>query len=89
MFISPDNGLSWNFLGNITVNEEPRWELFRYNISSYVTYTSIQLRFFFDTVDAEVNEGRGWIIDDVSIVPVETGYFDLWIDQEYSSFLLY
>ena len=82
VFISPDSGSTWKWLGNITVNGEPRWEFYSYNISSYVSLDSVRLRFHFDTGDELYNDYRGWAIDDVAIVADLGEQFDLWIDQD-------
>ncbi len=85
VFISPDSGSTWKWLGNITITGEPRWEFYTFNISSYVSLDSVQLRFHFDTVDELYNDYRGWAIDDVAIVTDPGEQFDLWIDQEYNA----
>ncbi len=81
-----NDGAGWNLLGNITFDGGmPRWKLITFDISSYVNFSTVSLKFSFDTVDEEANEGRGWVIDDVAIIDTATEFFDLWIEQEYSA----
>ncbi|MHA1944785.1 MAG: hypothetical protein ACXAC6_02415 [Candidatus Hodarchaeales archaeon] len=82
VFISADGGSTWNHLGNITADEDPRWELYTFDISSYTASRSVKVKFAFDSVDTVNNLGRGWVIDDVAIVSEPRGYFDLWINQD-------
>jgi hypothetical protein len=81
-----NDGAGWSLLGNLTFDgSTPRWQLITFDISSYVNLSTVSLRFSFDTVHGFVNDYRGWVIDDIKIVTEPTGFFDLWINQEYNA----
>lgn len=46
---------------------KPVWNSEEFDLSAYVGET-IKLKFYFDTVDANYNGFRGWIIDDLKII---------------------
>jgi len=72
------NGTNWD---QIYYDERPfvaPWERVVLNISKYCGYVSIQVRFFFDTLDSFLNNYRGWLVDDVRVLV----YHDLNVSLE-------
>lgn len=65
VFISNDN-TNWDEIYWNNTNVLP-WEKLSFNISAYCGNSSVQIRFYFDSVDDEANNYRGWYIDDVFI----------------------
>ena len=65
VFISTDNVI-WVPLYQNNTNVAP-WEKLTFNISSYCGNSSVRIRFYFDSVDEEYNNFRGWLFDDVRI----------------------
>jgi len=65
IFISTDNVI-WDMLYQNNTNKAP-WEKLTFNISSYCGNSSVRIRFYFDTVDEQYNNYRGWLVDDVRI----------------------
>lgn len=43
------------------------WEKLSFNISAYCGSSSVQIRFYFDTINEVANDYKGWLIDDVFI----------------------
>lgn len=62
------NGVNWNLIYANDISYTAPWEKVSVDISAYVGYPSVQLRFTFDTYDAIMNDYRGWLIDDVAIM---------------------
>ena len=65
VFISTDNVI-WDMLYQNNTNKAP-WEKLTFNISSYCGNSSVRIRFYFNTVDEQYNDYRGWLVDDVRI----------------------
>ncbi|MFX1479805.1 MAG: CARDB domain-containing protein, partial [Promethearchaeota archaeon] len=66
VYISTD-GINWDL---IYINFEfliAPWEKVSLDISAYVGNPSVQIRFYFDTLDDLYNDYRGWLIDDVVV----------------------
>ncbi|MHA1974962.1 MAG: hypothetical protein ACTSW1_18360, partial [Candidatus Hodarchaeales archaeon] len=86
VYISTDNGNTWDHIANITVETgTPAWKHMVFDITPYNGSTDAKIRFSFDSVDPDVNEGRGWLIDDVAIVETPVDYYDLWIQQDFTA----
>ncbi|NVM03136.1 MAG: tetratricopeptide repeat protein [Candidatus Helarchaeota archaeon] len=60
------NGISWNLLYQSDAMISP-WEKLTFNISQYCGYSSVKIRFYFDTQDGLFNNFRGWLVDDVIV----------------------
>ena len=88
VYVSGDAGASWTLVGlvyaeNVTLG----WQYISFDISDFINSTSARIKFSFDTVDAALNNYRGWSIDDIKISDVEmsSDEFNLWINQDYHS----
>ncbi|MFW9872923.1 MAG: C1 family peptidase, partial [Candidatus Thorarchaeota archaeon] len=66
VYISSD-GINWDLIYiNSDMSIAP-WEKVSLDISAYVGNPSVQIRFYFDTLDDIYNDFRGWLIDDVVV----------------------
>ncbi|MFX0134922.1 MAG: S8 family serine peptidase [Candidatus Hodarchaeota archaeon] len=70
VYISTD-GFTWDEIYFSYMNVEP-WNLESINISAYCGNSSVQIRFYFNSFDEEFNNYRGWLVDDIQIVPVSS-----------------
>ncbi|MFX1338923.1 MAG: clostripain-related cysteine peptidase, partial [Promethearchaeota archaeon] len=68
VYISTD-GTNWQLIHQDYLNVDP-WNYVSLDISAYCGYTSVQIRFYFDTVDDFLNDFTGWLIDDIQISTV-------------------
>ncbi len=83
VYISVDGGSTWNLRQNMSDN--PIWNYYSFDISSYGRYSDVRIQFYFDTIDPESNDYHGWLIDNVMIegdYNPPTDDFALWIEQE-------
>jgi hypothetical protein len=69
--ISSDYGTTWTRLFQLRTDNDPAnplgtWQQIPIDLSAYVGQ-SVQIRFYFETRDAVLNDHEGWYIDDVSI----------------------
>lgn len=67
LYISVD-GMNWDLIYNTDESYIMPWKKVSVDISSYVGNPSVQLRFTFDTLDSIMNDYRGWLVDDVSVM---------------------
>ncbi|MHA1791270.1 MAG: DUF2341 domain-containing protein [Promethearchaeota archaeon] len=65
VYISID-GINWDEIQQYYLDVSP-WEKVFVNISSYCGNKSILFKFSFDTADAQNNNYRGWLIDDIKV----------------------
>ncbi len=63
--ISTDNGTTWVNLKQIS-DAQSTWNSQIINLSGYA-FKTVRIRFYFDTVDGNYNNYKGWYIDDVKI----------------------
>ncbi|MFX1315719.1 MAG: hypothetical protein ACFE9T_07635 [Promethearchaeota archaeon] len=61
-----NDSINWNQIYWNNTNVLP-WERLSFDISAYCGNSSVQIRFYFDSIDDEENNYRGWFIDDVFI----------------------
>ncbi len=66
VFISTD-GFTWERIYFSYGNLGP-WNFESIDISAYCGSSSVQIRFYFDTIDELYNSYRGWLVDDIKIV---------------------
>ncbi|MDP3723357.1 MAG: putative Ig domain-containing protein [Candidatus Omnitrophota bacterium] len=67
--VSADGGISWGYWWpwwDSTIPAQPFWAPISLDLSRYAGQT-IQIGFFFDTVDAAANHFEGWYVDDVAL----------------------
>jgi hypothetical protein len=66
--ITTNGGASWSdlYVYAWPANLDRTWEHIEINLAAYIGQT-IQIRFFFDTVDDQNNAYEGWWIDDVTV----------------------
>jgi len=67
VLISKDGGSSWEHLLQIR-DTKMTWNLEVINLSAYVGYEEVMVRFFFDSYDFAKNDYQGWYIDDVKVL---------------------
>ncbi|MFX1497936.1 MAG: DUF2341 domain-containing protein [Promethearchaeota archaeon] len=83
VYISPD-GSTWDLLYSSSENFIAPWEKISLDISKYVGNATLQLRFFFDTLDSLYNAYRGWLVDDIQVKTYDLSH-DLNVDLEIPS----
>ncbi|MHA2155898.1 MAG: hypothetical protein ACXABU_11210 [Candidatus Hodarchaeales archaeon] len=64
VYVSEDDGFSWNNIGNVSAHTE--WHWYAFNLTSY-NNASVKIRFHFETIDEVANNMRGWLLDDIKI----------------------
>ncbi|MFW9987178.1 MAG: C1 family peptidase [Candidatus Odinarchaeota archaeon] len=72
---NPDYDISYVYISTDGTNwikiydsiDFPSWQKIILNISDYVGNESVQIRFYFDTVDSFYNAYVGWTVDDIKI----------------------
>jgi C1A family cysteine protease len=67
VYISTD-GVNWNQIYTSSQQYISPWEKISIDISAYAGYPSVQVQFYFDTLDDLYNDYRGWLVDDVAIL---------------------
>jgi len=67
VYISID-GSNWDLLYENITNYIPPWEHVSLDISGYGGNSSVQLKFYFDTLDEVANAYRGWLVDDIHVI---------------------
>jgi len=67
VYISID-GINWDLLYQSSSAYIAPWEQVSLDISGYAGNPSVQLRFYFDTLDGIGNDYRGWLVDDIEIL---------------------
>ena len=67
VYISTD-GVNWNQIYTSPQQYIAPWQKVSIDISAYAGYPSVQVRFYFDTIDSIFNAYRGWLLDDVAIL---------------------
>jgi hypothetical protein len=72
VYISTD-GINWDLIYSTDAQISP-WEKVSLDISGYVSYSSLQLRFFFDTHDSVANAYRGWLVDDIQVITYDLSH---------------
>lgn len=71
--VSRDGGATWETLTTLAHNSDGlAFDHHKIDISRYAGNT-IQLRFYFDTLDATANLGEGWYVDNVAVRRLLTG----------------
>ena len=66
IYISTD-GINWDQIYSSFAYISP-WQKVSIDISAYSGNPSVQVQFYFDTIDDIFNDYRGWLVDDVSIL---------------------
>ncbi len=75
VYISID-GISWDLL--YTSADVLPWQKVSIDISNYVGNPLVQVRFNFDSIDRFGNNYRGWYIDDLEVLGIETKKAPSW-----------
>jgi hypothetical protein len=65
VYISTDNGATWTLIRNLYGNENV-WYTVTVSLAAYAG-SNVEFRFNFNTIDAVLNDFRGWYVDDVAI----------------------
>ena len=66
VYISID-GTNWDLIYSAYGVISP-WQKESIDITQYGGNTSVQLKFFFDTLDSGFNDYRGWLVDDIQVL---------------------
>ncbi|MFX1478438.1 MAG: pre-peptidase C-terminal domain-containing protein [Promethearchaeota archaeon] len=64
--ISTD-GTNWYNIYSSDANYIAPWQHIFLDLSGYIGYSTVQLRFRFDTFDDIANDYRGWLVDDIQV----------------------
>ncbi|MFX1311478.1 MAG: Ser-Thr-rich GPI-anchored membrane family protein [Promethearchaeota archaeon] len=82
VYISTD-GVNWDLLYQSSSSYIAPWQHVSLDISAYTGHSSVQIMFFFDTLDEVYNDYRGWLVDDIEILATGiSNPHDLRVDLE-------
>ena len=82
LMISTDAGASWRTISHLAHNSAGSdFDHHRVNLSQYVGQ-SVQLRFDFDTFDADFNNHEGWFVDNVLVARLASGSPELEVSPQ-------
>nr|MDO8118816.1 PKD domain-containing protein [Candidatus Sigynarchaeota archaeon] len=73
VYASTDGGLTWSLLYEEWMSPIRAWNKVTLNLTTFCGNSSVQLRFYFDTMSEWNNGFRGWLVDDVKIYSNSTG----------------
>jgi hypothetical protein len=75
-WVQVNDGTGWQDIEHLDENFMNQWAYARIDLSAY-TGSIIQVGFYFDTIDDEANDYRGWYVDDVYLNDILLDNFEM------------